>query len=584
MIYLLLVWGIQLSLLLGYGTALDTWLKLGNSPHVGRSLLLGLIALGLLSSAYCLFLPLDGLYLSLQWAIGLGLLLLFREKVLASLRSLYQSAKTAPKALVATMLLVLVIALLKSTSPTEIGDDGMAYGQQFRQLMDFGTLPGFGNLKPNFSYNSLWHTLAVALGTQQWWEQMHSFDINGLLVLILCIYTLAYWEHSQSIGSKVLLAFWPLFLFRNQLTAPSTDVVAFILAIIVIFEASSFFHTEQRNLGFLWLMATFAFLVKVTCVAFLPLVSWLTWLAFKRSKQIPWLAIAFSAVLIGLWLARNVLLTGYLYFMVPSIDLFVVDWKIPVWLIELMKVQVQNSLEHSHSYNFAWLQVYLRSIPTNQFVLLTASVASLLTYLAASFIRPKSVEARYLSIALTLLGGVLFWWLSGAREFRYGVQYLLPGLLFLLPATISMLWPKIHKVNLNNLLALASLMALLPSLIKTSKESQTYLAEGFMLPMNYPEPTFETRTCGHVNILFARSYAPSQAVAFKRLAPEVLPFDWRFPATIVEKYPMYRLEPRGKDISHGWRIAKEQKPIRWRDYYPMDPWIDSVKGPVPLSF
>jgi len=55
-----------------------------------------------------------------------------------------------------------------------------------------------------------------------------------------------------------------------------------------------------------------------------------------------WLQIGLGLVILTPWVARNIILSGYLVYPVPQIDLFSVDWKLPYQYVIDEKLATQG--------------------------------------------------------------------------------------------------------------------------------------------------------------------------------------------------------------------------------------------------
>jgi len=234
-------------------------------------------------------------------------------------------------------LLATLLAVYEGSREPLNFDTGLYHAQFIRWTETYPVAPGLGNFSDRLAFNSAWLMFASVFHLA--WILPLPFHSPGLaLYLVLILEVCARLGQSRSgplsVAGGAPLLFLPLshLLFRNELSSPGTDLPAALLVWLILVYTLD--HAQPNNvsgrpIGFLFLLAGFATTVKLSVapILLLPLVLWI-W-----EKRITFSAFLQNALILGMilapWLGRNVILSGYLVYPFPQIDLFSLAWKIP---------------------------------------------------------------------------------------------------------------------------------------------------------------------------------------------------------------------------------------------------------------
>ncbi len=455
MVLTLVLWTYVLLLSFMYGhmlVRLGDWLLKADSRaplHAVPVILMGFCLLTSLSSLYYHF---DHLGLGTNLTL-LGIASLYaiwqRKSLGQDIRYYVQSLKIGPRYIYFTigLGLALLVALIFSASPPAYYDDGLYYWQFIKWMNEYAIVPGLGNLHPRLAFNSNWHLLSATFSMSFLGEGTFS-DLNGLLHLLIVIFAfdglkgLINKEYTVSNALQASLII-PTHLIVGYFNAPSADVVvvyfiwvAFVMLLRKI-ERSTLGQFDRYSLVIVAL-CTYVCTAKLSAfaIAIIPI-----YLTFKELFKGKWNHVAFSAIfalLIALpWLARNLVLSGYLFFPFYQLDLFAFDWKVPQALameeasyIEAFAINAFLPYPEVNEMGFSeWFPTWLSSLRTSNKGILALVMILTAGHLSLFFMGLIKKGKSYLQqregqilLFLTLFAGMAFWFFK-APDFRFGYAF-----------------------------------------------------------------------------------------------------------------------------------------------------------------
>lgn len=457
MLIALLLWLFQTALFLLYGRlALRLLRRLvtpGSVPKTSPllTLLAGLVLVTTLASALSLWLNLGALTLALITLGGLLILLWeWRRDRLASLNQLLRPP-SAGKGWLLIALALLALTLDLSTRTPSNPDTGIYHAQAIRWIETYPAVPGLGNLHTRFAYNSAWLTLTAQFSLA--FTGIQSFHtLPGWLLALFSLSALGairriFYKTAQP-SHLFKAALLPLVFFTSaaESASPGTDFPAILLLYLLLAE----WLAEREQPGadvfrplLLGLSANFAVTIKLSVapVVLLAVFIFLRMLRARLWRQAA--ALALGAVLIlAPWCARNVVLSGYLVYPLPEVDLFSVDWKVPREVAEYERTVIQSwariPREDSASVQAkplaVWAKIwYLNQSKSEQALLWGAGLAPLGWAAALALSRRARArllpELRQYGLALLIAWAGLLYWFVSAPDMRFGIGFVLSGFL-----------------------------------------------------------------------------------------------------------------------------------------------------------
>lgn len=211
-----------------------------------------------------------------------------------------------------------------------------------RWLEEYGAVKGVGNLAPWFAYNSAFHCLQ-ALFSFVWVGGMSLHSMNGFIWLFIAMYSVsssAVFSERRFGLSDILriVLIWNVFgcliLGLNEpLAAPMTDFMPLCLVGYIFTEWCTLNEMkieDETPYGLLSILGLFAASVKLSAaVIFIMALKPVAGL-IRKHKITDIIKFAVIGLFVMLpYVARSVVISGYLVYPVAAIDLFNVDWKMP---------------------------------------------------------------------------------------------------------------------------------------------------------------------------------------------------------------------------------------------------------------
>ncbi len=217
-------------------------------------------------------------------------------------------------------------------------DDGLYHLQDVQWMTHYSIVPGLGNLHGRLAFNTS-HTLFVALLDQLPLLPPARHISHGLLFLAFSLHVVrALWRiirHDAGLDDVFLLLSFPALLFistnlRSQLAGIKNDYSVLILGLLM--SAYILRHLQRRQsidraeLVVLALVAIAAVTVKISL--FIIAGGLLLVLLWKRPRLTLLAGAGLFVAIIGVWLARGVILSGYPAYPVTLLAV-PVDWRVP---------------------------------------------------------------------------------------------------------------------------------------------------------------------------------------------------------------------------------------------------------------
>lgn len=336
-------------------------------------------------------------------------------------------------------------------------DTGLYHAQAIRWIEEYGVVPGLANLHSRFGYNSASFALSAFFG-ETWLTGQPMHCVAGFFAL-LCAFKCAagltaFWKRKKVQISDFLYIgciFYLVAVFR-EVVSPASDYFAMLILFWVMMTWVELWEREKDcpvgkketvPYALLSLYLVYAATVKLSTAVILLLVLYPAVLLIRQKK---WLQIA-GYIALGFliafpYLARNVLISGWLFYPFTFCDWFPVDWKISkgyadsdakeiqAYAREVYDVyQLDQPLKH-------WLSNWFMAQETVDKLLVLAGWAAIpVSAVLAVFGAVRAAKANRAEIAhlaplcfsllqLCAVVGFFFWQL-GAPLVRYGYFYVL---------------------------------------------------------------------------------------------------------------------------------------------------------------
>jgi|GEM_PF-3170793 len=342
------------------------------------------------------------------------------------------------------ILLILFFALIFSSYailPPQWPDTFYYHIQNVMWNEEYRVVPGLANLIEQFGFNSNFFLLSSVFALKPLFGQC-VYGVNALCLFILFIYVVSL--ASQQINRLLVLFAIVLigslfFIYKNHIGSLSTDILPNLLIVYLLINILTNPQNIHEKRVLFWLLPVYCVTLKLSSVFACLVIFYIAWYLLKEkdTKKIVYILIC-SFIIILPWLVRNIMITGYVIYPFPAIDLFSFDWKIPIEYVVESKGYVEayaiteKAMNRPNEEVFAWPFMYKLSLWIKEkslfenAVTLLAIISALFTTIALLVSKKlKSKENAPLVIFwLVNLAGFLFWLLM-APDVRFGMAFIL---------------------------------------------------------------------------------------------------------------------------------------------------------------
>ncbi len=402
----------------------------------------GMIVLAVIAGYLSLFMKIGMLANSIVSLLAMALYLVNRTEINRLAKGYLCDVRMANRFGLVIFLFVCALALIESANQPKVGDSGLYHIPTIKWIENYGIVPGLGNLHGIYAFNSMWHPLSALFGFSFFGiESLHI--LNGMMVIFAFGFFLGgvtdILNGSSSITSIIKAGTIPfsLYVYRPQIGSPAVDLPAALLIWVAFILCLENVNSDQRFRSrtinvIIVIVALYVSTIKLTVIPVAILCLYLFYIQYK-AKRWPelWLQISLVLIIVVPWVARNIVLSGYLVYPFPRVDLFNVDWKLPYQYVMDEKLATQGwarlpgpnwkeSLDMPLSELipkwFAWLPHQYK---------LTIAVTTIITLGYLLWILCNMKQRRLYSLKeptnivyLTAFAGTLYWFMM-APEPRY---------------------------------------------------------------------------------------------------------------------------------------------------------------------
>ncbi len=296
---------------------------------------IGFLSLSALTGILSIFIPIANAVLVFVGLLFVILLIINFKQIIIELK---QSARSFSdlNTLELLILAFLVVFVLTAVVQNITWLDTQSYhAQNIQWIRKYAVVPGLGNLHDRFAFNSMFFVISAPFTFQV--RDILIFPLNGVcyIILILKLFSL-YTKESRhgDIWKSVLyglIILISLVILIPNLNTPSPDMIC---AVLTIYAFIIILDRKEPGKHLTLIQIILIDLLIFTCVSyklsslFLAL-SILLFLNKDFLKRITITAVIFI-IIIAPFILRNYYLSGYLIYPFPAIDIFNVDWKIPL--------------------------------------------------------------------------------------------------------------------------------------------------------------------------------------------------------------------------------------------------------------
>lgn len=323
-------------------------------------------------------------------------------------------------------------------------DSDLYHAQSIRWIEEYGVVPGLGNIHVRFAYNSSFFALS-ALYSMHFLGIQPLHAVNGFFVLLLSVEVLKAFRMRRLRLSDFarMGAFYYLTILYRDIVAPASDYAVMCVVFFIIIRWLVHLEEKEERIApyaLLCVAGVYAVTLKLTAGCILLLVIKPAWMLLKekRGKET---AVYFilGVLVLAPWLIRTAVISGYLVYPFPALDVLSVEWKIPLEAAARDAAEIKawgRGLRDAALLDMPvtkWFPLWFSTmLPTlgKCFILVDFVCAAVfIGLLVSALIRyeKKKTQNEEWQELLVLAGMVLSFgfWLLSAPLLRYGYAYVL---------------------------------------------------------------------------------------------------------------------------------------------------------------
>jgi hypothetical protein len=386
---------------------------------------------------------------------GLGMALTQLKALIEFLQEKWRALRQAHLATLLLFGAIFLVVLAKSAQTPLNYDTGLYHAQAIRWIETYPAVPGLGVLQDRLAFDSNWLVVSALFSFS--FLGLQSFHTLGaFLVIITAAYLagkfdrLTHGEITLSNSAAIIVIFLIRRIFPLEFSSPGTDMPAALLVwVIFLLSMEKIEKGEIKSFdGDSLAIVTLSLYVLTIKLSVIPVVLLPVYFLIAQKDRFKLSSLAaqasIAALLLVPWMARNVILSGYLVYPAPEVDVFQPDWKIPVEqarnteaIIKAWARISSNDTSVLTAPLSSWLSVwYQKQDPANIQLIWGTGLGFVLLLCAAALttIRQKTVPAgasRYFILYIAALAGLAYWFIEApAIRFGYGFIGIFLCLLF----------------------------------------------------------------------------------------------------------------------------------------------------------
>ncbi len=501
-------------------TILSKFLKTDSGNSFTLTCLSGLAFLAMVCSWISFFSGInDWVFIGISYLTIIWFIFNFK-KIKYNVSNFKLAISSTPKILIIFFAFAGIVLLVYSASPSKCYDEGLYYLQNIKWTYTYPLVPGLSNLECRLGFNSSWHLLAALFSFPFALGYMLD-DINGFVYLLCVLYAIGGikkllkkdFHVSHFLSAAMVL---PGILFYSSIMGPAADlsVTLFVWIIIILFVEKIDQKTMDKiDLRFIliWLFSSFLITVKLSAITILILPAYLLFLTLRQKHWKAILVLFSMSLLVTIpWLIRNVVLTGFLLYPLPVLNIFQVDWKIPMSELNHLNAAIEgwarlgnNNYDQINAMPFiSWVPKWFAQKRIYDKLIIVIFFLSILRLMFFYLKKYKKISGRrhLFIVVFTIFISLVLWFLK-APDLRFAYAYMICFIVISLSLvyrnSMINLTPKILKLGFvgSGFLAFSMMLMVLYVLNKESSYSATAM---LLKPAAYPTPLFqELKVDGH---------------------------------------------------------------------------------------
>lgn len=328
------------------------------------------------------------------------------------------------------LIFTVFVMFLTSLYPKQY-DNYLYQAQMLRYYEEYGVIKGMGNISTRLGFNnSIYALMALYSFKGIYGFSLHT--VNSAFCVFFgnfAIHNICRIRKTKAYVSTGLAAAVLAYVFYNSelLNCIGTDLSANMIGLMIMLLFAQEIEKREKDTfiyGLISLYIVYAVTVKVSVGMLGILIFYPAFLMIKKKewKRI-FIFIPAGLLILVPWLIRNVMISGWLIYPLPSLDLFDVKWKIPyksvVYETALIKgwarIQTSKVFETMEMTFSRWFPIWFRGLLLRYRLLLYLN-GFCVVYEVAEILycicKREIGVLDWLLLKGTALAGILYWMLS----------------------------------------------------------------------------------------------------------------------------------------------------------------------------
>lgn len=399
------------------------------------TIIIGLCACGSLIAISSLFFP-SGIAISaiLTGVAVISHIVLYLNGV--RLFNMHRAMKGISAIRIVLCVIFIISLLLMVSMPPQLPDTLYYHIQNIMWNDQYSIVYGLGNLHDRFGFNSNILLIFSTFGYKAMFGQ-YIYGINALFFALFFIDIIIYSKRSKPIITVISLSIVLLFfiIYKLHLASASTDFVVNILIVYLLIKVLRNHDSIKENTLLFWLIPIFSITLKLSLIPIcLSCVCIAVYLYRNRQYKLLISYFILGCIIILPWLARNIIISGYLIYPLTAIDIFDVDWKVPIKyaiesknFIQAYAISIEAFDATNEVLQYPLLKKITLWISEQSVINLLIGISSTICFILSSiFIFSKRNWHKYSDLFffwVTILAAYLFWMIM-APDIRFALGIL----------------------------------------------------------------------------------------------------------------------------------------------------------------
>ncbi|MBD2700670.1 hypothetical protein IC229_08485 [Spirosoma sp. BT702] len=384
-----------------------------------------------------IFLPVNESILYIFLIILFSLTIIYKKWLITYIYQLVNhsltKAKQSPVILIIIGLFIIITFFQSLYTPNLHYDTALYHVPAIKWIREHSTIAGLANLNIVLGYNFNIFPLYAAFS----FENLFGQAIYAINFTTVCAFSL--WLFSMIVNSlhskhRLLGAVFVLIIYNlinyywPHVSTTSNDIIVYILVVSILLIGITY-QSNRDNIFPIVILSAYVITIKLSAG---PVLAIAIYIFFSKNywqhgrKALT--TIFISAFILVPWLIKNILITGWLVFPFPYIDLFSFDWKVPLSDVILQKKVIDTYyLPEKGGSGIHQITVWFFDQSSIDIITMATTFMLLCIVFAKLIIKRITIVPLYTASIIVSTLGILFMFLS-SPSLRYCISFFLSAI------------------------------------------------------------------------------------------------------------------------------------------------------------